>query len=160
MGYSRSIPESFFEISVASVPQELLAAYPDSRTYPTNLIIDQNGTLVYCQDGGFENTEELTFILDSFLKDSNAGVPMTYYYVKVIDQNGNYVPDVELCFADGDDTQYVTTDTDGVASLLAPTSMARTVAFSKVPDGCSFNQDLVVPLSYVSSLITLQITRG
>lgn len=102
--------------------------------YPTTVIIDRNGKVVFCQSGTIPEEEIVEKLYTSFMGDDYDGSPVFMYTAMVADRTQGVEGAVVRFTSDGD-TQEVTTDADGFGVIFVNAPAKYQVTLESLPDG-------------------------
>ena len=103
--------------------------------YPTTMIIDRNGKVVFCNAGTIRSGEAFEALVTSFMGDDYDGSPVNLYQVNSHDGK-EYVGGATLKFTSDDGTEReLTTDEKGYAYFISKEMHTYDVAVTSVPDG-------------------------
>ena len=103
--------------------------------YPTTMIIDRNGKVVFCNAGTIRSGEAFEALVTSFMGDDYDGSPVNLYQVNSHDGK-EYVGGATLKFTSDDGTEReLTTDEKGYAYFISNEMHTYDVAVVSVPDG-------------------------
>ena len=105
--------------------------------YPTTVLIDRTGKVVFCQSGTIPNETILEDLVTGFLGDSYDGKPV-YLYTIATHNDKEYVGGVSIRLtAEDGSTAEVTTAADGFAYLKTNEPHTYTMEITGLPDGYS-----------------------
>lgn len=102
------------------------------QTYPTTLVINSQGSVVYTQSGYFKLPSQIQSVIDYLRTTPNS--PATTYTLIIRDRDNQPVPGVVLNFYGNGGGQMITSDSDGIIAFTAKPGDYKYQVLS-VPEG-------------------------
>lgn len=130
--FKTSLGLSFPVGSAADLATYLKAKGVQITTYPTTLVINSQGSVVYTQSGYFKLPSQIQSVIDYLRTASNS--PATTYTLIIRDRDNQPVPGVVLNFYGAGTSQMLTSDKDGIIAFTASQGDYKYQVLS-VPEG-------------------------
>lgn len=102
--------------------------------YPTSVILDRNGKVVFCQSGTMPEEDIVEKLYTSFMGDDYDGSPV-FMYTAIVLSGKDPVEGAVLKFTSDGDTQEATTDAEGLCVIMVNSPAKYTVTIESVPEG-------------------------
>lgn len=130
--YKASLDLSFPVGQAADLTAYLTSKGVQITTFPSTIVLNSEGTVIYTQSGYFKLPCQLRSVVDYLLRSPST--PVTSYTLLIRDGGNQPVPGVVLNFYGGGTSQMLTSDTDGVVVFTAKPGAYNFQVLS-VPEG-------------------------